>query len=78
MVNINEAFPSNWIAAHDLNGKDITLVISKSNVENLGQGTQMDRKLCIWFNATEKGMALNVIGIILVSLVALFVAPRFL
>lgn len=62
MVNINEAFPSNWIAAHDLNGKDFTLIISKSNVENLGQGTQMDRKLCIWFNGTEKGMALNVIN----------------
>ena len=62
MVNINEAFPSNWIAAHDLKDRDITLVISKSSVENLGQAPQVDRKLCIWFNGTEKGMALNVIN----------------
>ena len=25
MVNVNEAFPSNWLAAHDLKGKEITL-----------------------------------------------------
>jgi len=62
MVNVNEAFPSNWLAAHDLNGRDITLIINKSSVENLGQPPQVDRKLCIWFNGTEKGMTLNVIN----------------
>ena len=62
MVNINEAFPSNWIGADDLKGADITLVINKSSVQDLGQAPNTDRKLCIWFNGTEKGMTLNVIN----------------
>jgi len=62
MVNVNEAFPSNWVSAHDLKGKDVTLIICKSNVQDLGKPGEQDRKLCIWFNGTEKGMALNVIN----------------
>ena len=62
MVNINEAFPSNWIGADDLKGADITLVINKSSVQDLGQAPNTDRKPCIWFNGTDKGMALNVIN----------------
>ena len=62
MVNINEAFPSNWVSASDLKGRDITLVICRSSVEDLGQAPKIDRKICIWFNGAEKGMTLNVIN----------------
>ena len=62
MVNINDEFPSNWLAASDLKGKDVIVIINKSKVEDLGQAPNTDRKLCIWFNGKNKGMALNVIN----------------
>ena len=54
-MNINEAFPSNYIKASDLKGKDINLVIERIGMEDIGG----DHKPVVYFRGAEKGMVLN-------------------
>jgi arabinogalactan endo-1,4-beta-galactosidase len=54
-MNINEAFPSNYLKAADLQGRTITVKISHVTSEKLGD----DNKLIIYFEGKQKGMVLN-------------------
>lgn len=54
-MNINEAFPSNYIKAADLQGGSPTVTISHVTSEEIGD----DRKLVLYFQGKEKGMVLN-------------------
>jgi hypothetical protein len=54
-MNINEAFPSNYLKAADLQGRTITVKISHVMSERLGN----DNKLIIYFEGKQKGMVLN-------------------
>lgn len=57
MVNMNNAFPSKYIAAGDLNGKDVTLPIASVVMEEVGR----DKEICpvMYFTGAIKGMVLN-------------------
>jgi hypothetical protein len=54
-MNINEAFPSNYLKAADLQGRTITVKISRVTSEKLGD----DNKLILYFEGKQKGMVLN-------------------
>ena len=57
MANINEAFPSNYIKASDLNGQQPTVTIDRVEFEPVGQ--QREMKPILYFVGKEKGMVLN-------------------
>jgi len=55
MPSINEAFPSNYIKAADLKGRQVTVKMDRAEYEQIGN----DRKLILYFVGKEKGMVLN-------------------
>jgi hypothetical protein len=54
-VKLNEVFPSNYVKADDLKGREVSVVISEAKMEKLGS----DTKLVIYFQNKEKGMVCN-------------------
>ena len=54
-MNINQAFPSKYVKASDLNDNDATLTIRKIVMETLGE----DSKPVVYFEKAEKGLMLN-------------------
>ena len=52
---INEVFPSKYVKASDLQGREITVVIRVVAVEKMGE----DRKLVVYFQGKEKGLVTN-------------------
>jgi hypothetical protein len=56
-MNINTAFPSNFLKAADLNGKAVPLTIRDVKLEKVGR-TQ-DEKPVVYFMGKEKGLVLN-------------------
>lgn len=54
-MNINDAFPSNYLKAADLKGKVITVVMANVAHEKIGD----DDKLILYFDGKEKGLVLN-------------------
>lgn len=55
MPNINEAFPSNYIKAADLKGRQVSVKMDRAEYEMIGS----DKKLILYFVGKEKGMVLN-------------------
>jgi hypothetical protein len=55
MVSINDAFPSNYLKAADLKGRNALVTIDRAEFEKIGE----DRKLILYFTGQEKGMVLN-------------------
>lgn len=55
MVSINEAFPSNYLKAADLKGRNALVTISHADYEMIGD----DKKLVLFFDGKDKGMVLN-------------------
>lgn len=51
----SDIFPSNYIKADDLQGRDIPVTISHAVIEKLGN----DQKLILYFQGKEKGMVCN-------------------
>lgn len=54
-MNINDAFPSNYLKSSDLKGGTPTVTMSHVVSEQMGD----DRKLVLYFQGKEKGMVLN-------------------
>jgi hypothetical protein len=54
-MNINEAFPSNYLKASDLQGKEPTVTISNVTMEKLGD----DARMILYFQGKQKGMVCN-------------------
>ena len=54
-MKLNEVFPSNYVKADDLKGRDVTVVISGATMEKLGN----DQKLVLHFQGKDKGMVCN-------------------
>ena len=50
-----DLFPSNYIKADDLKGRDIPVVIADAKIEKLGN----DQKLVLYFQGQDKGMVCN-------------------
>jgi len=56
MVDINNAFPSAYIKADDLQGRDCQVTISHVRSEDIGSG---EHKLVVFFLGKERGLVLN-------------------
>lgn len=54
-MNINDAFPSNYLKASDLKGQLVTVLMSDVRWEKLGD----DDKPVLYFEGKEKGLVLN-------------------
>lgn len=54
-MELNEVFPSKYIKAADLNGREVPVVISHADMEMIGD----DRKLIVHFQGKEKGLVMN-------------------
>lgn len=54
-MKVSEAYPSNFIAAADLDGKNITLIMKNVDMEKIGT----DTKPVLYFKGATKGLALN-------------------
>lgn len=55
MASINEAFPSKYLKAADLGGKNALVTIDRADFEIIGD----ERKLIVYFQGKNKGMVLN-------------------
>jgi arabinogalactan endo-1,4-beta-galactosidase len=54
-LRISEAFPSNYLRATDLQGRNIKVTIDRIEMEEIGD----DRKPILYFVGKEKGVVLN-------------------
>lgn len=57
MPNINDAFPSNYLKASDLQGRELVVTILKVTFEAVGREKEM--KAVIYFEGKQKGIVLN-------------------
>lgn len=58
-MNVNDIFPSKYVKAHDLGGKDVTVSIRSATLEDMGHGAERERKLVLWFERATKGLVTN-------------------
>jgi hypothetical protein len=56
-MNINQVFPSKYIAAADLQGQQVTVTIAKVEMEPVAQNEPP--KPVLYFQGKQKGMVLN-------------------
>lgn len=56
-MNINQAFPSKYLKASDLNDASVTVKISDVKIEQVGQNK--DTKPVAYFHGKTKGLVLN-------------------
>lgn len=54
-MNINDAYPSNYLKASDLQGRTIQVIIDRVEMETVGK----DHKAVLYFQNKTKGMILN-------------------
>jgi len=54
-MRISEAFPSNYLRATDLQGKNVTAIIDRVELEEIGG----EHKPVIYFRGKEKGLVCN-------------------
>lgn len=54
-MNLNQLYPSNYLKAEDLQGREVTVTIDRVVVEKLGQ----DEKPIMYFQGKQKGVVLN-------------------
>lgn len=52
---LNDVFPSKYVKAADLKGREVTVVIASVDIEKIGD----DRKLVVYFQGKEKGLVTN-------------------
>jgi hypothetical protein len=57
-MKISEAFPSKYLKSQELEG-DVTYTISHVEIETVGRGDDSDQKPVVYFNETDRGLALN-------------------
>ncbi len=57
MPNIDDAFPSNYLKACDLHGREVTVTITKVSFEPVGREREM--KAILYFVGKTKGVVLN-------------------
>jgi len=56
-MNIHDAFPSNYVKASDLKGREVPVKIDRVEYEAVGR--QKEMKAVVYFEGKEKGMVLN-------------------
>lgn len=59
-MDINGVFPSKFLRAADLQGREVTLTIDNVDVEDVGgHGDSSDVKPVVYFQGKQKGLVLN-------------------
>ncbi len=58
-MDMNQAFPSEYIKSADLQGKEVPLIIDHVVMKDVGQANAPDIKPVVYFKGTEKGLILN-------------------
>ncbi len=56
-MNINELFPSKFVAAHELLSQDVTVQIARVTQEEVGE--DREKRPILYFSGMNKGMVLN-------------------
>ena len=59
-MDIDAAFPSKYLKAADLQGRNVQLVIDRVEIEEVGFGQQKEHKPVVYFQKAKKGLVLNV------------------
>lgn len=59
MPSINEAFPSKYLSAADLQGRPARVTINEVVMESIGQGAQASNKPVLYFAGKQKGLVMN-------------------
>ncbi len=54
-MHIDQAFPSKYVKASELQNRDVAVVISRCDIEKIGD----DRKLVVYFQGKQKGLVCN-------------------
>lgn len=57
MPNINEAFPSKYLKASDLQGREVIVTMDRVDFEPVGQKKEM--KAVLYFQGKDKGLVMN-------------------
>lgn len=57
MVNINNVYPSKYVSAGDLKGRDVTVTISRLAIEKMANNNE--ERPVLYFDRADKGMVLN-------------------
>ena len=58
-MKINQAFPSKYIKAADLQGKEYTLTVASVKIEDVGAEGSPEEKPVLYFAGRAKGVVLN-------------------
>ena len=58
-MDINVAFPSSWLKAADLGGREVTVKMAAVEMETIGQGSDADELPVLSFVGQQKGLILN-------------------
>jgi hypothetical protein len=58
-MKVSEAYPSNYLKADDLQGRDVVVTIESVDLEKIGQGADQDTKLVLGFRGKEKKLVCN-------------------
>ena len=58
-MQLSEAYPSNYLKASDLQGRDVVATIESVTLEEIGQGADKEKKLIIGFKGKEKKLVCN-------------------
>src|SRR4051812_11942045 len=54
-MKLNDVFPSNYVKAADIKGREVPVVIAEAKMEKLGD----DQKLVVYSQGKEKGLVCN-------------------
>lgn len=57
MPNVNDYFPSNYLKASDLQGRELVVTIERVEFEAVGRDREM--KAVVYFQGKQKGVVLN-------------------
>ena len=58
-MNVNQAFPSNYLKASDIQGHEVQATIERVEMEEIGQGRDKESKPILYFHGKTKGVVLN-------------------
>lgn len=58
-MKMSQVFPSKYVKAVDLGGKTVTLTMKAVKVEEMGHGSEKERKPVLYFEKATKGLVLN-------------------
>ena len=58
-MKINEAFPSSFLKADDLHGKDVNVTIQGVTLETFGKGHDQEQKVIVAFVGKQKKLVAN-------------------